>query len=200
MKMTTVLIIAGSYRPEGMIDQALTAAAAAVRRAGARVEVVQLRDYPIAFCQNCRECTQQPGEAPGDCVQDDRMRELIAMIEAADAYILASPTNFYSVTALFKRFMERLVVYAYWPWGLPAPVARRHGVSKKALLIASSAAPALLGRLFYATMKQLRLTARTIGARPVGEIFVGQAADSPRATLGARQSSRLERLARRLVQ
>lgn len=197
--MTTVLVIAGSYRPEGLIDQAVTAAAAAARRAGARVDVIQLRDYPIAFCQNCRECTQRPGEAPGDCVQDDRMAELIGMIEAADAYILASPTNFHSVTALFKRFMERLVVYAYWPWGEPAPVARRPGVAKKALLIASCAAPAPLGRLFFTTLKQLRLTARTIGARPVGDVFVGQAAGEPKVKLGSRRLSRIERLATRLA-
>ncbi len=40
------------------------------------------------------------------------MRDLIARIEATDALILASPTNFSLVTAVFKRFMERLVVYA----------------------------------------------------------------------------------------
>jgi multimeric flavodoxin WrbA len=49
------------------------------------------------------------------------MHELIAMIEAADGYILASPTNFSSVSAVFKRFMERLVVYAYWPFVRPPP-------------------------------------------------------------------------------
>ena len=197
--MTTVLVSAGSYRQDGMIDQAVNAAAAMARRAGARVEVVQLRDVPIAFCQNCRECTQRPGEAPGDCVQDDRMRELVGLIETADAYILASPTNFYTVTALFKRFMERLVIYAYWPWGEPAPVARRSRMTRKALLIASSAAPALLARLFFSTMKQLRLTARTLGARPAGEVYLGQAASARRSRLAAADKSRIERLAARLV-
>jgi multimeric flavodoxin WrbA len=41
------------------------------------------------------------------------MATLTQKIETADGIVLASPTNFYTVAALFKRFMERLVVYAY---------------------------------------------------------------------------------------
>ena len=123
--MTTLLAITGSYREDGIIDQAVATAAAAARRAGAEVEIVHLRNYPIEFCRNCRECTQTAGEAPGQCVIKDGMATLIQKIEAADGFVLASPTNFYTVTALFKRFMERLVVYAYWPWG--AAHAPQHG-------------------------------------------------------------------------
>ena len=172
--MTKILAIDGSYRDHGITDQAVEAAAAAARGAGAEVEIIYLRDFPIEFCLNCRECTQLPGEAPGQCVQHDAMHELVEKIEAADAYILASPTNFYTVTALFKRFEERLVVYAYWPWDMPAPQERKAGaVKKKALLISSCAAPGLLGRLFYNTQKQLKATAKVIGAKPVGSLFIG---------------------------
>ena len=67
--------------------------------------MIRLREHPIGFCLNCRECTQQPGTAPGQCVQHDGMAELVRKIEVADAFILASPTNFSSATALFKRFI-----------------------------------------------------------------------------------------------
>ncbi len=68
------------------------------------------------------------------------MQELVAKIEGADAYILASPTNFSTVTALFKRIMERLAVYAYWPWEAYGPKFRKSSSKKKkALLIISSA-------------------------------------------------------------
>ncbi len=78
------------------------------------------------------------------------MHELVERIEAADALILASPTNIYGVTALFKQFMQRLIVYTYWPWGQPAPKLHKKGVSqKKALLIASSAAPGWIARIVY---------------------------------------------------
>ena len=171
--MTQLLAINGSYRENGAIDQAIDVAVQAAMQNGATVEVIHLRDFPIEFCQNCRHCTQVPGEAPGECVHQDGMRELIGKIEAADGYILASPTNFYSVTALFKRFMERLLVYAYWPWGSYAPKFRKKKATKKAILIASSAAPGFMGRCFYATVKQLKMAAKTIGARPVASIFIG---------------------------
>ena len=54
-------------RPEHVepaIDRLLAEAASH----GADVEHIHLRDYPIEFCRNCRECMQQPGEAPGKCV------------------------------------------------------------------------------------------------------------------------------------
>lgn len=89
--MTRLLAVNGSYREHGAIDQALDVAVQSVSAAGAIIEVIHLRDFPIEFCRNCRHCTQVPGEAPGECVHQDGMRELIAKIEAADGYILASP-------------------------------------------------------------------------------------------------------------
>lgn len=195
--MIRILAINGSYRPGGIMDQALDAAAGAARAAGANVEVVFLRDVPIAFCQNCRACTQTPGVVPGRCVQEDGMTGLIERIEAADAYILASPTNFYSVTALFKRFMERLVVFAEWPWGRPAPKYRKAPV-KPTLLIASSAAPGWMGRMFYTTMRQLRLTARTLGGKPLGNVFIGLASQQAQPSLRPADRKRIFRYATRL--
>ena len=103
--MTKILAINGSYRDDGITDQAVDLMAQTIRSLDAEVEIILLREYPIEFCLNCRECTQQAGESPGKCVQQDGMQELIRKIELADGYILASPTNFGSVTAIFKRFM-----------------------------------------------------------------------------------------------
>lgn len=128
------------------------------------------------------------------------MRELVRKIETADGYILASPTNFYSVTAIFKRFMERLVVYAYWPWGAHAPKFRKRKAAKKAMLIASSAAPGLMGRLFYTTLKQLKMTAKTIGAKPVGSIFIGLMSQDEHPELSDKTREQLLTLVGKLVQ
>lgn len=197
--MPRILAIAGSYREGGVIDQAMDAAARAAVAAGAEIEIIQLRDQPVGFCRNCRECTQQPGEAPGVCVQEDAMAGIVDRIEAADGLILASPTNFYSVTALFKRFMERLVVYAYWPWSMPAPRMRKQRLAKRAIVIASAAAPSPLARLFYATLRQLRLTAKTLGARAVDSVLLGLVAGEPHAQLSERQKARIGRAVRKLV-
>lgn len=196
--MTRLLAITGTYRDDGMIDNAVATAVETARRAGADVEVVNLRDYPIEFCKNCRECMQSPGETPGACVQRDRMDELIHKIEAADRFVLASPTNFFSVTALFKRFMERLAVYAYWPWGQPAPKPRKKGAPKKALVIASCAAPAVVGRVFFSTVKELKMAAKTFGAAP-SSVLIGLASQSRYPVLKPADARRIERATERLL-
>lgn len=179
-----ILIINGSYRPNGVTDQTLALMADSLHAHGASSETITLRDYPLEFCLNCRECTQQPGTAPGKCIQHDGMQALVDKIEAADAYILASPTNFGGVTALFKRFVERLVIYAYWPWGAPAPKNRKAELPrKKAVLVASSAAPGLLGRWVFGTLPQLKQTAQVIGAAPVGKLFTGLVSQEPHLKL-----------------
>lgn len=197
--MTRLLAVNGSYRENGAIDQAVDIAVREATQAGATVEVILLRDFAIEFCTNCRHCTQVPGDEPGECVQQDRMRELIDKIERADAYIFAAPTNFYSVTAVFKRFMERLIVYAYWPWGTHAPRFRREKAVKRAMLIASSAAPGLLGRFSYATLKQLKMTAKTVGAKPVGSVFIGLMSQDVHPELPASTGNRIRSVVRKLV-
>lgn len=198
--MALVLAINGSYRDDGVTDRAVEAIIGELKSAGVTVEHVHLRDHPIEFCLNCRACTQQPGESPGECVHNDGMRALVDRIEQADGYILAAPTNLGSVTATFKRFMERLIVYGYWPWGAPAPVFRKaKSPKKKAILVSSCAAPGLMGRWLYSAHKQLRMTAEFIGAKPVGTLFTGLVAGQPEAGLPKRVRSRAQALAQKLI-
>jgi len=198
--MKKILAINGSYRDDGITDQSVEALVRTLEPAGVEVEVILLREYPIEFCLNCRECTQQPGNTPGQCVQHDGMSELIDKIEQADGYILASPTNFGSVTAVFKRFMERLIVYAYWPWHKDYPEFRKAKVQKKkAVLVSSCAAPGFLGRLMYGTYTQLKMTARTIGAEPVGTLFTGLMAKEPQQALPEKVLKRIQKLALKLI-
>jgi multimeric flavodoxin WrbA len=167
---------------------------------GAETENVVLREYPIEFCHNCRACTQEPGDQPAACVIDDGMQALIAKIEHADAFILAAPVNYGSATAVFKRFMERLTVYAYWPWGAPGPKYRKaQAPRKKALLVSSSAAPGPMGLLLYGVRKQLRMTARTIGADPVGTLFTGLVSQQAAPGLSQKTRKRAAKLVRRLL-
>jgi multimeric flavodoxin WrbA len=198
--MTKILAINGSYRDDGITDQVVEKILSLLNAKGAETEVVTLRDYPVEFCHNCRQCTQTPGETPGKCVLDDGMQELIDKIEQADAYILASPVNFGSVTAIFKRFMERLIVYAYWPWGVNTPKFRKQGVvNKKAVLVSSCAAPGILGRFIYGSHKQLKMTAQIIGARTVGTVFTGLISKQSHPGLPARVETKARSLVEKLV-
>lgn len=196
-----ILVINGSYRDDGITDQAVEVVVQTLRAGGSEIEIVNLRDYPIQFCLNCRECTQASGSEPGACVLHDGMAALIDRIERSDALVFASPTNFGSVTAVFKRFMERLVAYVYWPWGKPFPEFRkRHVKSKKALLISSSAAPAWMGRWMFGSVKQLKMTAKAVGATPVGIVFTGVIASAPAQRLPDKSRARAARLARGLIE
>ena len=198
--MNKILAINGSYRDDGITDQTVEAFAQAMAADDAEVEIILLREYPIEFCLNCRECTQQPGAAPGECVHHDGMQELIDKIERADCYILAAPTNFGSVTAIFKRFMERLAVYAYWRWDMNGPQFRKaQAPKKKALLVSSCAAPGILGRWIYGTNKQLKMTAKTIGAEIVGTLFTGMIAKEQHPKLSEGVRAKIKTLAGRLV-
>lgn len=199
-KKRKVLAINGSYRDGGVTDQAVTSVIETLEAQGSEVEHIKLREFPIGFCRNCRQCMQQPGDAPGTCVLQDNMAELIGKIEAADAYVLAAPTNFSSVTALFKRFAERLAVYGYWPWGKAAPVFRKDKLPKKpAIIISSCAAPGLMGRLTYNTNKSLKIAADTMGAKVVGSIVTGLISQKRKPELPRRAQRRAKVLAQKLA-
>ena len=195
-----IVAINGSYRQDGVTDCLVDTLTAALEQRGVTVARIDLRDTRIEFCRNCRECMQQAGDAPGHCVIRDDMTEVIEALEAADAYVFAAPTNFGSATAVFKRFMERLAPYGYWPWGAKAPKFRRAKFAKKpAVLVSSSAAPSILGRLAYATLRELRTASKTIGAKPVGTLYAGLVSDSADAKPSPRSLRRAERLAHRLA-
>jgi multimeric flavodoxin WrbA len=197
---TRILTINGSYRTGGITDQAVDRISEELQALGADVEHVRLRDYPIGFCLNCRQCMQQPGDAPGHCVQDDAMAALLDKIERADGLVLAAPTNFSSVTAIYKRFMERLAVYGYWPFGTNAPIDRKAKAPKKPVLtISSCAAPASLAPFMYDTQKSLKMTAKTIGGKVVGSMTTGLISQEHDATLPGRATRKIRRLTPRLV-
>ena len=177
--MQTVVAIVGSYRREGIIDEAVEAILAGARAEGAITSKIHLLDHPIEFCRNCRACTQPEGSLRGPCPQHDSLTLILDQIDAADAIVLASPINFFNVTAMMRRFLERLVAYAYWPWGTPAPSERINVKNKKAIIVLSSAAPAILTRYLTGAPKALKTAASLVGARIAGTLYCGLAAQSP---------------------
>ena len=188
MAARKIIAITGSYRKDGIIERAVDAILKAAAEKGAETEAIRLMDRPIEFCLNCRKCTQQEGLQRGPCVHRDGMAEILDRIEAADGLVLASPVNFFGVTAVTQRFIERLVCYAFWPWGKPGPALRVKDRGLRAVLVTSSAMPAALGRIFTRSLGGLKRAAQTLGAKPAGTLFIGTVAlqekqDLPRAIL-----------------
>jgi len=139
-----ITAIVGSYRKGGIIDTAVDEILTSAREEGAEVSKIYLIDKQIEFCTNCRTCMQQDGPKRGECPIVDDMGSVLDEIERSDAVVLASPMNFGTVTAVMKRFIERLACLAYWPWGANAPKMRNRLKQKRAVVVASSAAPALI--------------------------------------------------------
>ena len=189
-----------SYRNGGTIDSAVKAILEGAREKGAETRTIYLTGQHLEFCANCRECTQKPGPERGKCAQQDNLEPMLAEIEAADAVALGSPVNYYNVTAIFRGFLERLLGYAYWPWGQNAPRPRNKLQPRKAVLVASGGMPGFCIPLFTGAAKALRLTAKMLGARPVGSLWIGLVAGEPHHPLSARTLERARRMGWKLAQ
>ena len=195
-----VVAIVGSYRQGGTIDTAVEAILEGAREKGAETEVVQLRDAHVEFCRNCRICTQQPGAERGTCPIEDDMDRILRELESADVVVLGSPVNYWNVTAIFRRFMERLLGFAYWPWGNPGPMLRKTVPTRKAVLVASSAAPGFLIPLMTGAARALRTTAAMLGAKPVARLWIGLAGKQPDQPISPKVLEHARKIGMKLAQ
>lgn len=194
-----VVAITGSYRRGETIDAAVEAVLAGARARGAETAVIRLAEQHLEFCTNCRACAQEPGPRRGACPQQDDLEAILGRVEAADAIVLATPVNFYNATALFRRFLERLLGFVHWPWGQAGPVLRDRRRPRKAILVSSLAAPALFLPFATGAARALKVAARILGARPVGRLWLGLSAKAPHQVLSPRALARARALGERLV-
>ncbi|UJS24857.1 hypothetical protein [Thiothrix winogradskyi] len=67
------------------------------------------------------------------------------------------------------------------------------------MLVASSAAPGLLGRWVFGTLPQLKQTAQVIGAAPVGKLFTGLVSQEPHLKLPESVQRKARALALKLL-
>lgn len=193
-----IVAVMGSYRDGGAIEQLTEAVLSGAREQGAQAEMIRLKDHPIEFCTNCRQCMQQPGPERGRCVHEDGMEAMLQQLEAADAVVLAAPVNLWNVNALTRRFMERCAGFAYWPWGQPAPKMRQPNPTKKAVLISSSGAPAFAAQWLSGAQSALKFFARVLGAKPIGVLWEGKVSERT-PQVAAKSLDKAQRLGRELA-
>ena len=194
-----ILAIVGSYRKGGIIDSAIDQILSSAKESGAETRKIYLIDMQLSFCTNCRSCTQQAGSPYGTCVLNDDMKSLLRELERADALVLGSPMNAGTVTAVMKVFIERLVCTAYWPWGAAAPKNRNPEKKKRAVLVASSAAPAFMANVTGDVMGRLKTAARMLGARTVGTLFIGLAAQQQHQEISRRARKKAQLLGKKIA-
>lgn len=194
-----VVAIVGSYRKGGTVDSAVQAVLDGAREHGAETRTIYLTDAHLEFCHNCRRCTQAPGLQRGQCVQADDLQSILDEVDTADAIVLGSPVNYWNLTAIFRRFMERLLGCTYWPWGQGAPRARDKRLRRRAVLIASSAMPGFCIPLLTGASRALRVTAKMLGAKTVAKLWIGLAGQQPHQALSPRTLKHARRIGLALV-
>ena len=73
------------------------------KEAGAEVELVDVCDLDIKFCNACQVCFKT-----GVCVHKDDFQGLYDKILAADGLVWGSPNYFHTVTAQMKTLIDRM--------------------------------------------------------------------------------------------
>lgn len=197
-----IVAIVGTYRRGRVIETAVDQILAGAQERGVKTEKIMLADQQVKFCTNCRACTQQPGPQRGTCPIDDDVSGILDQLDAADGIVWASPINFGTVTAMMKRFIERLLCYAYWPWDVPkAPVGRIKNQGKPSVLLTASMCPAIIARVMMpGAFKTMKAAAKCVGGKIVGKLFFGLTAISEKDTLKEKQSQKAFAMGQRLAQ
>lgn len=197
-----VVGIVGSYRKGKTIDSAVLAILEGAKDKGAETKKIYLLDKHIEFCTNCRSCAQEKIEGRrGKCVHNDDMNNILTEIDDADAVVLGSPVNFSTVTAVMKRFIERLIPYVYWPWGEAlAPVKRIVKADKKAVIVTSSACPAFIGRILMpGVLGTLKKAAKVMGAKVIKSLYFGPVCRSEDSQLSEKALRKARKAGEELV-
>jgi FMN-dependent NADH-azoreductase len=132
-------------------------------------------------------------------MQQDDLEAILQEIEAADAIVFGSPVNYWNVTANFRKFLERLLGFLYWPWGQNATTLRSKRQPRKAVLVASSAIPGFLIPLTTGAAKALRIAAKSLGAKTVGTLWIGLVAREPHPHLSTHTLNRARRMGWKLA-
>ena len=172
--------VVGTYRRGRVIDTAVSEILRGLQAEAVQTSTIHLLDAQVEFCTNCRACTQAPGPQRGPCGLEDDVAGILEQIDQADVVILASPINFGTVTALMKRFVERLVCTAHWPWESHSfPKPRVKAKTKQAILVTSSACPAFIGRwLMPSSLSVLKQAAACLSAKVYKSLYFGMVADA----------------------
>ena len=99
-----VLVLLGSPRKKGNSALLAKRIAKGAKSVGAKVETLFIHGMKIAPCNSCYAC-QKP-DSKGCSINDD-MQSVYKKLLEADAWIIASPVYWFTVSAQTKLWMDR---------------------------------------------------------------------------------------------
>ena len=107
-KTKQVLVILGSPRKKGNSSTLAARIARGAKSAGAEVETVFLHGLKISPCRGCDTCQKQ--DSKGCAIKDD-MQDIYPKLIKADAWVIASPVYWFTMSAQTKIFMDRCYAF-----------------------------------------------------------------------------------------
>ena len=127
-KTKQVLVVLGSPRKKGNSSTLAARISRGAKSGGAKVEILFLQDLKISPCRGCDTC--QKHDSKGCAIKDD-MQEIYPKLIKADAWVIASPVYWFTMSAQTKIFMDRcyaLPAYAKNPFaGKRIAIAMSYG-------------------------------------------------------------------------
>jgi putative sterol carrier protein/putative NADPH-quinone reductase len=90
---------------------------AGMRDAGAKTELLQLRDLDLKQCIGCYTCWVR---TPGACIHADGMAGAADAMKEANVIVFGTPLYHYSMSGLMKTFLDRLLPDVQ-PWLIEDP-------------------------------------------------------------------------------
>jgi multimeric flavodoxin WrbA len=103
-----VLVLLGSPRRRGNSAILAERIAGGAKAAGAAVETVYLHALAIAPCKACYACQKPKSKG---CSIDDDMQPLYRKMLEADAWVIASPVYWFTMSAQLKLWMDRCLAF-----------------------------------------------------------------------------------------
>ena len=102
---TKVLVLQGSPRKKGNSAALARHIIQGAESSGAEVDSIHLHGLNISPCQACYTCQKKNSTG---CAIDDDMQSIYPKLIDAQAWVLASPVYWFSMSAQMKLFMDRL--------------------------------------------------------------------------------------------
>jgi multimeric flavodoxin WrbA len=119
-----VLVLLGSPRKKGNSALLAERIAKGAKSVGAKVETLFMHGMNIAPCKSCYAC-QKP-DSKGCSINDD-MQSVYKKLMEADAWVIASPVYWFTMSAQTKLWMDRC--FALLPFAKEAFVDKRIAIA-----------------------------------------------------------------------
>jgi multimeric flavodoxin WrbA len=119
-----VLVLLGSPRKKGNSALLAEGIAKGAKSVGAKVETLFMHGMNIAPCKSCYAC-QKP-DSKGCSINDD-MQSVYKKLMEADAWVIASPVYWFTMSAQTKLWMDRC--FALLPYAKEAFVDKRIAIA-----------------------------------------------------------------------